>query len=243
MSARQAGYDRHISVFSPEGRLYQVEYAIKAAKSSGLTAVGVRGKNTVCVAVQKKIAEKLVDESYLTSVHAISSRIGCVTVGSQPDGVALVERARSISAKFQDKNGYAIPVSALAQKIADFEQTYTQHAFMRPYAVTSVFFAVDEERGPQLFRVDPAGFFSGFVACAAGAKEQEAVNALERRRNFQQLDDHATIRAALGTLQNVAGGAFRSKDVEVAIAEASGIFRKLTSEEIEEALTAIAEQD
>jgi 20S proteasome subunit alpha 1 len=243
MSARQAGYDRHISVFSPDGKLFQVEYAIKAAKASGLTAVAVRGGKTVCVAIQKKIAEKLVDETYLTSVHAVSQRIGCVTVGSQPDGVALVERSRSIAAKFQDKNGYPIPVSALAQKIADFEQTYTQHAYMRPYAVTSIFFAVDEERGPQLYKVDPAGHFSGFIACAAGAKEQEAVNALEKKKNFASLDSFETVRAALGSLQTVAGGGFRAKDVEVAVAEVSGNFRKLTADEIEEALTAIAEQD
>ena len=239
--SRQAGYDRHISVFSPEGRLYQVEYALKAAKSAGLTAVGARGLDCVVVAVQKKVAEKLMDPAYITSVHKITKRIGCVTTGVQPDGVALVVRARQIATKFQDKNGYEIPAHFLAQKIADMEQVYTQHAYMRPYASNAVIFACDIERGPQLFKIDPAGHFSGYRAVAAGPKEQEAFNALERINKFDLSEDE-TLHSALGTLQSVAGGGFRARDVEVAIATKDG-FRKFSDEEVEEALTAIAEKD
>ena len=222
---------------------FLLEYALKAAKSAGLTAVGSRGKDAVCVAIQKKVAEKLMDASYVTSVHKITKRIGCVTTGIAPDGAALVQRARQIAAEFADKNGYEIPVHFLSQKLADMEQVYTQHAYMRPYAVNAILFAVDDERGPQLFKVDPAGHFSGYSAVASGPKEQEAFNSLERRKNFGEATEEETIHTALATLQTVCGGGFKARDVEVALTDKNGVFRKLSDEEVEEVLTAIAEKD
>jgi 20S proteasome subunit alpha 1 len=251
--SRSAGYDRHISVFSPEGRLYQVEYALKASKSLGLNIVGVRGKNSVAVAAQKSHPEKLADDSYQTSIYQISGSLGMAVSGILPDGFALVQRARQIAAKFQDKNGYPIPASHLATKIADMEQLYTQHAYMRPYASTAVIFGIEDGEAASdahsrgcLFKVDPSGHYSGFRAVAVGAKEQEATNLLEKKMQatFGRAEHpESVVQDALETLQTVLGGIVRSKDVEVMLLDQGGVMRRLTEEEIEETLVAIAEKD
>eukprot|EP00854_Cymbomonas_tetramitiformis_P028361 gene28361-35145_t len=145
-----AGYDHHITVFSPEGRLFQVEYAFKAVKAAGFTSIGVRGKDSVCVVTQKKIPDKLIDPSSVTRLFKITKFIGILVTG-------------------------------MMGNIADQAQVYTQHAYMRPLGVASILFAIDEELGPQLFKTDPAGYYVGYKATAAGAKEQEAVNFLEKK--------------------------------------------------------------
>lgn len=176
-----AGFDRHITIFSPEGRLYQVEYAFKAAKSTGETTLGVRGKNTVCLVTQKKVPDKLLDPTSVTRLFRVTDKIGCVATGLIADAKALMTRVRAESAEFKYKNGYEIPVEHLSKRVADIAQVYTQHAFMRPLGVVTMYCGIDEEEGPQLFRCDPAGHYLGYRGCAAGAKEQEANNYLEKK--------------------------------------------------------------
>ena len=119
-------------------------------------------------------------------MFAITPLIGCVSTGLHSDARAQVTRSRMEAAQFRYKNGYDIPLASLAKRVADVGQVYTQHAFMRALGVVSIFAAVDDEDGPQLFKVDPAGHYLGFRACAAGSKEQEANNFLEKRVKAMQ---------------------------------------------------------
>ncbi|KAL8272061.1 hypothetical protein Esti_003996 [Eimeria stiedai] len=247
----QAMYDRHITIFSPDGNLYQVEYAIKAVKNSNLTSIAVRGENSACVVVQRKVAQqqlqqdKLLDRSYVTSVYRLSQHVGSSLIGVQADCRSMAFRARQEAAEFAYKYGYSIPPRALATRLADLNQVYTQFAYMRLHACTGVLIAIDEEEGPQVFKFDPAGFVAGYRACASGAKEQEANNLLEKLLRKKRTDTtEQVVRLAISALQQVLAADLKAEDLEVGVVSKSDpTFKQLSEQEIEAHLTAIAEQD
>jgi len=251
MSSRgSSGYDRHITIFSPEGRLYQVEYAFKAIQTSGLTSVGVRGVDCACVATQKKIPDKLHDPASVTNMHRISEHVGLVTTGIMPDCRSSVQTLREEAAEFKFNYGYEMPVDALAKRAADLAQVYTQHAYMRPLGVSLIIVGMDlegETKTPKLYRCDPAGYFAGYKATSSGQKEQEANNFFEKK--IKGAPDAAygydeTVQTALGCLQNVVGADLKASDVEICVVRASDPrFVPLSDAEIEAQLTAMAEQD
>ncbi|KAK9808635.1 hypothetical protein WJX72_000964 [[Myrmecia] bisecta] len=240
------GYDRHITIFSPEGRLYQVEYAFKAVKSAGTTSIAVKGKGSVCVVTQKKVPDKLIDPTSVSHLFKITQGIGVLVTGTVADSRSIVQKARSEAAEFRFKYGYEMPVDYLAQVLADQAQVYTQHAYMRPLGVVPILIGIDEERGPQLYKVDPAGYFVGYKATSAGAKDQEAENFLEKKfKGNPQLSYDECIQTAISALQSVLSEDFKAHEIEVGVVRAGEdtSFRVLSNAEVEEQLTAISERD
>ncbi|OWZ24808.1 Proteasome subunit alpha type-6 [Phytophthora megakarya] len=238
------GYDRHITIFSPEGRLYQIEYAFRAAKESTLTSVAVRGKDSAVFVTQKKVQDKLIEPDSVTNVFQITPEIGCLMTGLYADSKAQVQRLRYEAHEFENKFGYKIPCHVLAKRIADVAQVYTQHASMRAFGVITMLISVDEEKGPQLFKIDPAGHFWGYKATSAGVKEQEAQNYLEKKiKANPAMDQETTLHTAITCLQSVLSADFRPNEIEVGVVIQGQRFRQLTEEEIEVHLTAISERD
>jgi len=245
MSGAGAGYDRHITVFSPEGRLYQVEYAFKAIRTAGLTSVGVKGVDSVVVVTQKKVPDKLIVPSSVTTLFTISDGIGCCATGMAADARSQIQKARQEAADFKNQFAYDVPPGYLAGRMADENQVYTQHAYMRPMGVALTLVGIDEELGPQLFKCDPAGYFAGYKACSSGAKEDEAMNFLEKQFKTEQvLDTEKTIQMAIHALQSVLSAEFKPSEIQVGIVTvADPKFRELSDDEVEAHLTAIAERD
>lgn len=244
--SRDSNYDHHITIFSPQGRLYQMEYAFKASSTaSGLTGIAIRGSDSCVVVTQKKVPDRLIDPKSVSHVFSITPKIGCLATGLTADCRAQVQRARYEAADFQFKYGYPMPVHMLAKRIADIAQVNTQSASMRPLATVCLLVGVDDEKGPQVFKVDCAGHYLPFFAAASGSKEQEAVNFLEKKvAEMKDFNGDDTVRTAIMCLGSVLGSDFRGNEIEVAIVEGkAGKFRKLKEEEIESHLNAIADAD
>lgn len=238
------GYDRHITIFSPKGRLFQVEYAFKAIKVEGVTSIGIRGSDCCVVITEKKVAEKLIRSEQITHLFPITRRVGCVATGAMSDCVAQVVRLRKEASAWEAKNGYEIPVAVLAQRLADTCQLYTQMAYMRPLGV-SVFLIGPDESGIRLYKVDPAGSYAGYRACVSGVKEQEAVNMLEKRlQDNPTLSTDDTIQLAIESLQNVLLEEFQADEIEIGVVSAAQPeFRRLSVAEIHRHLIEISEKD
>lgn len=162
------------------------------------------------------------------------------------DSRALMSRARGEALEFRFKHGYDMPCDALAKRVANINQVYTQRAYMRPFGVSLTTIGVDDEKGPMVYKVDPAGYYCGYLATAAGQKEQEASIWLAKKLKGKK---HApgtwkdVIELGITCLNDVIAVDFRKTDLEVAYVDAEGTFHILTPDEIEERLVAIAEQD
>jgi 20S proteasome subunit alpha 1 len=219
-----------------------MEYCFKAAQS-GLTVVAVRGEDSVAVVTQKKVIDRLLEPSSVTHLFALNDKMGCCVTGTMADCKNFVQRARYEAGKWTFDHGYSCPVSVLAKRMADLAQVNTQTASMRPLAVIAILVGVDDEKGPTVYKVDCAGHYLPFFAAAAGPKEQEAMNFLEKRAgDMKGMNTDQVVRTAITCLGHVLGSDFRGSEIEVAqVVGKKGAFKVLTEDEIEAHLNAIAD--
>ena len=151
------GYDQAISIFSPEGRLYQVEYSAKTLATESLTNIGIRGKDCAIVIAQKKVPDKLLKPEHITHIHNVTKEIGLAVCGRVPDCLSVVDDARRLAADFPEDHGFECPPTWLAKRLATRAHVYTQHAGYRPMGCGGIFCSMELEDSGE---VVPKVFYS-----------------------------------------------------------------------------------
>ena len=226
----QMGYDRAITVFSPDGRLYQVEYAREAVKR-GTTAVGIKCTEGVVLIVDKRVATRLLEPSSIEKIFKIDEHIGVASSGLVGDARALVDRARVESQINRVSYSEAIDVETLAKKLCDHMQTYTMFGGARPYG-TALLIAGVSDGNARLFETDPSGTLLEYKATGIGTGRPAVMKVFEEEYK-EEASCKDAILLGLKALHAATEGKFDVNTVEIGIVEGkSRSFRKMTKEEV-----------
>lgn len=198
------GYDRASIVFSPDGRLLQTEYAKKAVRQ-GPPALGITCKEGVLLIADKRVVEKLIIPKSIEKVYEVDEHIAATATGFLMDARVLLERAQLIAQQHKLTFDEPIDILTLVKEISNIKQAYTQYGGARPFGISLLFGAVNDE--PQLFVTDPAGIFLEYKATAIGEGETEIKEILEAKYKENMTMDEA-LKLAISALKKVLGKEF-----------------------------------
>lgn len=228
----QMAYDRAITVFSPDGRIFQVEYAREAVKR-GTTAIGMVYKDGVLLAVDKSIEYSLLVPESIEKIYQIDEHIGAASSGLIADARRMVSEARLEAQRNGIVYDEAISVPELTRRISDTSQMYTQYGGIRPYGCALLIAGVND-LGKGLFETDPSGAYSEYYATAIGSGKKEVEKFFEKKYKQNMTREEAIITAVEALKMVSTGGKFDIKNVNVAVVDESDRkFRMLSAEEIE----------
>lgn len=227
----QQAYDRGVSVFSPEGRLYQVEYAREAVKR-GLPGVGIRANDCVVLASKSGPRSSLVVKESIEKVHKVEDYIGAVSAGYTPDGRRLVDQVRLITQQEQLRYGNDARVETVSKQIADHIQESTQVGGRRPYGASLILAGVDSE-GPSIFEIEPGGTPTEFRAVAEGNNRDKFMNYFEDAYT-EDVSQEKAIELAVESLDKFSEGGISKSTLDVAIITEDEQFHELSEAELAE---------
>ncbi len=206
------GYDRAITIFSPDGRIYQVEYAFEAVRR-GWTTIGIKSKAGAAVVVEKRKISPLIDSSTIQKIFKVDDHIGVTFAGIASDGRVLIDQARIIALQHKFLYDEPIPVEYLAKQICDIKQAYTQHAGVRPFGVAIIFAGIDY-KGPQLFMTEPSGRYMSYYAVALGERSQIVTEYLEKNYKYE-LSLKEAIKLGIDALQKAVEEKLSPENLEI----------------------------
>ena len=232
--SQQQAYDRGITIFSPDGRLYQVEYAREAVKR-GTASIGVRTADGVVLAVDKRIRSPLLEGQSVEKLHKADDHVGIASAGHVADARQLIDFARRRAQVNQLRYGEPIGVETLTKDVTDHIQQYTQVGGARPFGVALIIGGI-ENGEPRLFETDPSGTPYEWKALAVGADRDEIQEYLEE--HYEEGGDlDSGIALALEALASVNDGELSPQGLGMATVDAeSETYIDLTDEEVEEYL-------
>lgn len=227
-----AAYDRAITVFSPDGRLFQVEYAREAVKR-GTTAVGITYNSGVLLAVDKNVSSKLIVPKSIEKIFQIDDHIGVATSGLVADARRLIEDARVRSQRHRLVYNEPVNISSLTRDICDLKQAYTQYGGARPFGTALLIAGVN--KGPHLFETDPSGAFTEFKAGAIGMGKRDVEKYLED--NYQPgIGKDEAMDLALISLNSVSEGRIQAQNIDLIMIDVGGKYSAVQQDSIAKAI-------
>jgi proteasome alpha subunit len=199
-------------MFSPDGRLLQVEYAKKTVKQ-GTSVIGMVCKDGVLLVADKRLTESLIVSSSVEKVFQVDEHIGASASGILSDGRILIDKARLISQQHQLTFDNPISVPSLVKDVCDLKQAYTQFGGARPFGVSLIFIGIDDE--PSLYITDPTGIFFQYKATAIGEAETEIKEILSKEYK-ESLSIADGVKLSVKILRKVLGKEFDLKRIDSA---------------------------
>lgn len=178
MTSIGTGYDLSNSVFSPDGRNFQVEYASKAVENAG-TSIGIKCKDGVVLATEKIVASKLLAPGKNKKIQTIDRHVGVVYSGLIPDGRHFVNRGRDEAQSFKSLYKEPMGLEGLISRLGYYVQAYTCYNSVRPFGINAIVGGVDDT-GAHLYMVEPSGVYWGYMGAATGKGRQAAKAELEK---------------------------------------------------------------
>jgi 20S proteasome subunit alpha 3 len=208
-------YDSRTTIFSPEGRLHQVEYALEAINHAS-TAVGISAVDGVVLAAERKVNSPLLEPVFSDKMFKIDHHIACAVAGITSDGNTLVNEARLTAQRHRLSYESPMPVEHAVRRLCDTKHVYTQYGGQRPFGVSFLWAGWDDYHGFQLYQSDPSGNYGGWRASAIGANNGPAV-ALLKQEWKDDLNVEGALQLSLKTLcKTMDAATLTSEKVELA---------------------------
>lgn len=230
MPQRLMGYDRAITVFSPDGRLLQVEYARKTV-SQGTTAIGIVCSDGVVLVADKRIIDPLVVPKSVEKIYQIDEHIGTTMSGLISDGRVLVQKAQEEAQRHRILYEEKMDVLGLVKEVCDYKQFYTQYAGTRPFGVSLLIAGVDER--PRLFVTEPSGIYFEYSATSIG-EGSVVVNKFLEENYKPSITIEDGISLAIKALKKVLASNFKRERIEAAVVPSgTKLYRKLSEKEMD----------
>jgi 20S proteasome subunit alpha 3 len=180
-------YDTRTTIFSPEGRLYQVEYAMEAISHAG-TCLGILAKDGILLCAERRNTNKLLDGGVFSEkIYKLNEDMVCSVAGITADANVLTFQLRVIAQRYQLDYGEEIPCEQLVSQLCDIKQAYTQYGGKRPFGVSILYMGWDKNYGYQLYQSDPSGNYGGWKATCIGNKTSAAISILKQELNANEI--------------------------------------------------------
>jgi proteasome alpha subunit len=216
--AAPGAYDRAITVFSPDGRLFQVEYALETV-NRGATILGVACSEGVVLGAEERKESTLQDERFMWKLFEVDQHLGAAVVGLGSDARILIDQARVYAQSNRLMYDEAIDVEVVAKRVGDIKQLYTQHAGVRPFGVSIIFGGIDKT-GNRLFATDPSGSIRGWKAVAFGVGRETVEGILKTDYN-ENMELKAATELTIRSLVKAQEARGEKPGVKIAIIPAS----------------------